>query len=955
MLYCNARPMGWPRTCTPAWARPPEVGDEAVELKKTLKLPKTPFPQRANLAKREPDQLKRWAEMDIYGQIVEAGKDRPTFVLHDGPPYANGNIHYGHILNKVLKDIVVKHRTMAGFKAHYIPGWDCHGLPIELKVDKGLSEQEKESLSKVEIRQKCRDYALEFVKIQSEEFQRLGCFGDWEHPYLTLNHSYEEAIVREIGRLIGGGYLYRGRKPVYWCASCQTALAEAEVEYADHTSPSIYVKMPFVQDVGDVLPALKGTPTSLVIWTTTPWTIPANLAVVAWTGYPYVALKIDGEFYIVAEGLVDSFLAETGLTSSERVPVDITKLEGRKYRHPLTGDRNEQDYRLWFAPHVTLETGTGLVHTAPGHGAEDYVVGVEHGLDIYAPVDDAGQFTEEVPAYQGTLVHEANDAVKKDLQAAGALLNPPDQSIVHSYPHCWRCKSPIVFRATPQWFVDLEHKDLRQRALEEIDKTQWIPHWGRERIHGMVSNRPDWCLSRQRSWGVPLPVLHCADCGADVASQAIADHVADLFAQEGSDAWFARDVKDLVPAGTACPECGSTHLEKEEDIVDVWFESGVSWAAVCEPNPDLGIPVDLYLEGSDQHRGWFHSALLTGVTGRDRAPYKAVLTHGFVVDQTGKPYSKSLGNYEPPEKILSKQGAEIFRLWVASEDYRNDIRISPEIIKRLTEGYRRIRNTARFMLGALGDFDPGKHAVAPEQLTDVDRWALGRLERLSGRLHQAYQDYEFHKVFHGLLEFASVDLSARYLDILKDRLYCDAPDGASRRAAQTTVYEILRSYLTFMAPVLVFTAEEAWGMLPRRAGDPDSVHLAQLPAPQPERIDAALEETFESLLAARAAVTQALEAFRAQKHHSLDAAITLGVPAAHRAALDAHAERLFDTFIVSSVSLEPVDGDEFAVTVSEHDGTKCPRCWKRSDAPETVGEHEGLCPRCAAVLREMGL
>jgi isoleucyl-tRNA synthetase len=928
-----------------------------VELKKTLTLPKTSFPQRGNLVKREPEILAHWESDKLYDRIVERGRDRPRFVLHDGPPYANGSIHYGHILNKVLKDIVVKHRTMDGYRCHYIPGWDCHGLPIELQVDKNLGKK-KEGLSKVEVRALCREYALGFVDKQREEFKRLGCFGAWESPYLTLQPHYEKTIVREIGKLIEGGYLYRGRKPVYWCASCRTALAMAEVEYGDHVSPSIYVKMDLVEDAGYLAPELAGKQTSLVIWTTTPWTIPSNLAVVVQPRYKYVALEVETGYLIVAEDLADAFLAATGLEAAARVPVDVSRLEGKKYRHPLTGDRKDQDYRVWFADHVTLEAGTGLVHTAPGHGVDDYGVGVDHDLDILAPVDDGGCFTEEVPAYEGTLVHKANPAVQKDLQAAGAHLNPLDQTLSHSYPHCWRCNQPIVFRATPQWFVQLDHADLRQRALEEIDRTQWIPHWGRDRIHGMVANRPDWCLSRQRAWGVPLPILYCEDCDEPLVSVELAERAAELFGEEGSDAWFTRSAADLAPEGAACGACGGTSFRKEEDIVDVWYESGVSWAAVCEDNPDLGLPVDLYLEGSDQHRGWFHSALLTGVAGRGKAPYKAVLTHGFVVDKDGKPYSKSKKNYEPPEKIMKRQGAEIFRLWVASEDYRNDIRISPEIIKRLTDGYRRIRNTARFILGNLADFDPATDAVDFDHLTAVDRWALGRLQSLINRLRQAYQDYEFHKVYHGLVDYTAVDLSALYLDVLKDRLYCDAPTGVSRRAAQTVMYEILRAYTALMAPVLVFTAEEIWGHLPHLSEDPDSIHLAPLPSPEAFEVDADLSARFDSILTVRAAVTQSLEPFRAQKKKSLDAAVTVAVPGSLRSDLDASAELLHDYFIVSSVSVVEAVGDEIEVTVAEHPGSLCPRCWKRVDDLVTVSLDDensvGICARCAAVLEELG-
>ncbi len=923
-----------------------------MELKDTLTLPKTAFPQRGNLARREPLMLDRWAKSGLYERILEARADRPRFVLHDGPPYANGSIHYGHILNKVLKDIVVKHRTMDGYLCHYVPGWYCHGLPIELQVDRDLGER-REGMSKLEVRKRCRDYALRYVDKQRQEFQRLGCFGAWDSPYLTLQPRYEQTIVREIGRLMEGGYLYRGRKPVYWCASCKTALAEAEVEYGDHVSPSIYVKLDLVDDPGFLAPELAGKQVSLVIWTTTPWTIPANLAVVVQPRYRYVALDTEAGSLIVAEDLVESFLADTGLVARGKVVVEAARLEGRKYRHPLVGEREEQDYRVWFADHVTLESGTGLVHTAPGHGADDYAVGMEHGLDILAPVDDSGCFTEEVPAYQGQMVHRANPAVMKDLGDAGALLSPLDLTISHSYPHCWRCKEPIVFRATPQWFVALDHADLRQRALEEIDRTRWIPRWGRERIHGMVSSRPDWCLSRQRAWGVPLPILYCEECGEPLVSAALARRAAELFGEEGSDAWFARSPAELAPEGAACAACGSTSFRKEEDIVDVWFESGVSWAAVCEEDPLLGVPVDLYLEGSDQHRGWFHSALLTGVAGRGMAPYRAVLTHGFVVDKEGKPYSKSMRNYEPPEKILGRQGAEIFRLWVASEDYRNDIRISPEILKRLTEGYRRIRNTARFLLGNLSDFDPSSDLVEVEHLAEVDRWALGRLHGLVERLGAAYDSYELHKVYRGLVDYAAVDLSARYLDILKDRLYCDAPSGLSRRGAQTVVYEILRAYTALMAPVLVFTAEEIWEHMPHLPGDPDSVHLTSFPQADGSRVDAALGARFESMLTVRSAVTQALEPFRASKHHSLDAAVTVRVPPDLRADLDACADLLHDYFIVSSVALEDAPGDEVEVVVTEHGGAKCQRCWKRTHDPKTVGDSQTVCGRCAAVLAAM--
>ncbi len=912
---------------------------------------------KANLAKREPEILKEWEDTDLHEKILQSRKDGPLFVLHDGPPYANGNIHYGHILNKVLKDIVVKYRTMTGAKTYFRPGWDCHGLPIEIHVDRTLGK-EKDSVPLVERRRLCRDYALDFVDVQREEFKRLGCFGDWEKPYLTLDKEYEATIVRELGKFIEGGYLYRGRKPVYWCGSCSTALAEAEVEYGERKSPSIYVKLPLEEDPSYLGDSFKGKKVNLAIWTTTPWTIPANLAVVVWPDYKYQAIEINGEYYIVAKELADSFLEDCKLDAQNRIEIDVEQLVGKRYTHPLMKPKKENDFRVWSAPHVTLEQGTGLVHTAPGHGAEDYRVGIEHDLDIFAPVDDKGCFTSEAPAYEGKYVHEANDAVIADLVEKNALLNPKGQQVEHSYPNCWRCKQPIVFRATPQWFADLEHNGFRRRALEEIDKTKWIPHWGRDRIFGMVEGRPDWCLSRQRVWGVPLPIFYCNDCDEPLLDADTAYHVADLFAEHGSDHWFENEPSALIPQDCKCKKCGCSKFKKETDIVDVWFESGVSWAAVCEKDKALGIPVDLYLEGSDQHRGWFHSALLTGVATRNAAPYKAVLTHGFVVNKDGQPYSKTLKNYSPPNKILDRSGAEIFRLWVASEDYRNDIRISEEILKRLGEGYRRIRNTCRFLLGNLSDFDPEKNYVAPEEREEEDRWILSRVEGLIEKTARAYEQYEFHKVYHSLLSFSSNDLSSLYLDIVKDRLYCEEETGKTRRSAQSTIHDIAKTLALISAPILSFTSEDIWKYIPSIERNTESVHLGRFPKLQPENKNAKLEEAWDELKLVRSAVTRALEPFRAEKHHSLDASVILK-PASdfQRKVLEERSAALADLFIVSRVSItennrEESDLEEPEVTVEHAPGIKCPRCWKRTEEPVDAGQWGEVCPRCGRVLEK---
>jgi isoleucyl-tRNA synthetase len=935
-----------------------------VDYKDTLNLPKTEFAMAANLAKREPELLSQWTEGRLYERILEAHASDPVYVLHDGPPYANGHIHYGHILNKILKDVVVKSRTMMGHKVSYIPGWDCHGLPIELAVDRELGPK-KASMSTADVRRECEAYARRFVDIQRAEFARLGVLGSWDRPYLTLDHSYEATIVRILAAFARGGYLYRGKKPVYWCAHCRTALAEAEVEYQDHSSPSIYVRFPLEGDLGDVDPALAGQRAALVIWTTTPWTLPANLAVVVHPSFTYVAVPValpgGEEYLILAKDLAESFLAAVKLTSDrsrwvELPPAKTMKLGGRRYANPLGRPAQAPDFRVGFAEYVTLEQGTGLVHTAPGHGMEDYLYGQEHGLDVYAPVDNAGRYTAEVPRWQGQNVHQANPLIMAALVESGHLLSDPKATIAHSYPHCWRCKNPIVFRATPQWFLGLDHAELRWRALEEIDRTRWIPPWGRNRIYGMIEHRVDWCLSRQRAWGVPIPAFYCDACGETLLSADVMEHIAGLFAKDGAGVWFEREAKDLVPPGTKCAKCGSQRLRKEQDIVDVWFESGVSWAAVCENQPDLGVPVDLYLEGSDQHRGWFHSALLTAVGSRGHAPYKAVLTHGFVLDEQGRPYSKTeiekarregrTIEYIDPKQVIEKQGAELFRLWVASEDYRNDVAYSRGILDQLAESYRKIRNTVRFALGNLSDFDPARDAVPVAELLPLDRYFMGKLARLAARLRTAYEEFEFHLVFRALIDFCAVDLSAYYFDVLKDRLYCDPAGARSRRSGQTVLYAVARTLATLMAPIFAFTAEDVWRHLPRLAGDPDSVHLAAFHEP-PAVDTATLDEEYAVLERARETTQKALEEFRARKNKSTDAAVTLTLPEAEALIAQRHLPELADYLVVARVEVKP--GESRAATVARAPGERCPRCWKR-----IVADAATLCPRCQAALGAKG-
>jgi len=923
-----------------------------MEYKDTLNLPQTDFPMKANLYQREPQMLAQWEENALYKQLEKNDAGKPLYTLHDGPPYANGHIHIGHALNKILKDFVLKVKRMEGFHAPYVPGWDCHGLPIELQVEKNLGSK-KSQVSKLEMRKLCREYAAKFVAIQKEEFKRLGVLGDWENPYLTMNYQYEGLTAAELAKFAHNGGLYRGRKPVHWCSSCVTALAEAEVEYADHTSPSIYVRFALKEDLGSVIPALTGKEAYIVIWTTTPWTIPANLAVALHPEFEYVAVETEKGVLIVAEGLKDQFLAAVGLTGVVLATFSATLLERKNCQHPFYG----RDSVVLLGDHVTLEAGTGCVHTAPGHGQEDYELGLREGLEIYNPVDNHGKYLPTIEFFGGQQVFAANQSVIEKLIEVGALLQT--SNINHSYPHCWRCKKPIIFRATEQWFISMKANELRDKALSAIDKVQWIPRWGRERIHGMIENRPDWCVSRQRSWGVPITAFSCTDCGEYIADGKIMDHVAEIFKEHSSDVWFDWTPEQLLPAGTKCPKCAGHNFEKENDILDVWFDSGVSHAAVLEPNPILSSPADMYLEGSDQHRGWFHSSLLESVGTRGVAPYSSVLTHGFVLDGKGYKMSKSLGNVVAPEDVIKKFGADVLRLWCAAQDYRDDTRISEEILTRVSEAYRRIRNTCRYILGSINDFDPAVNTVSPDAMPEIDRWALHQLELLKERALSAYKEYAFHVIYQDVNSFCTVEMSAFYLDILKDRMYTSKADSVSRRSAQTVLYTILDTLLRILAPVLSFTADEAWQYMP--GNKEDSVHLAAFPLLTPEVKNDALVERWTRIMKVRADISKALELARVAKTigHSLDAAVTVSADAELLQFLRQYESELAAICIVSKVALtERLEGEcwksesieRLQIQVAAAAGTKCERCWCYSEELGTAAEHPTICPKCTAAV-----
>jgi len=943
-----------------------------MDYKQTLNLPKTAFPMKASLSQREPEVLKKWQAIGLYGQIRESSKGRPRFVLHDGPPYANGNIHIGTALNKILKDMVIRSRQMNGFDAPFVPGWDCHGLPIEHQVDQELGDKKK-GMTRIDIRRQCRAYAEKYIEVQKEEFKRLGVLGEWDNPYLTMKHSYVATIVREFGKFALDGSLFKSKKPIYWCSTCKTALAEAEVEYDMRTSPSIYVKFPLLSDITGDFPSLKGKKLYLIIWTTTPWTIPANLAVALHPAFEYVAVEIGrDEVFIMAQGLLESIMEALGIKDYEILAqVDPMRLEHKLCSHPLYGRKS----LIIMAQHVTLDAGTGCVHTAPGHGREDYEVGLDYGLDIYSPVNDDGRFAEDVEFFAGMFVFDANSAVMAKLAELGTLITKG--SIEHTYPHCWRCKKPVIFRATEQWFISMEKAGLRQKALRCIDQVTWIPVWGRDRIYGMIENRPDWCISRQRSWGVPIVAFYCKGCGTRLITREIIDHVTGLFELHGADVWFEADNSVLLPEGTTCPECKGNTFEKEEDILDVWFDSGVSHTAVLESRDYLTWPADMYLEGSDQHRGWFHSALLTAVGTRGRAPYESVLTHGFVVDGRGEKMSKSKGNVIAPSEIINRYGGEILRLWVAASDYQDDIRISERILKQLTDAYRRIRNTSRFILGNLGDFDPKADAIPYRNMLEIDRFALHRLQGLVRRARTAYDSFEFHAVYHDLYNYCTLDLGAFYLDVLKDRLYTSPARSSIRRSAQTALNTILDTMVRLMAPILVFTAEEVWAHVPGTSARPASVHLTQLPEVNKTFLDDELAKRWESILLLRGEVSKALEEARGQKivGHALDAAVTLSLPEELSAAVNPDADELRTVFIVSKVNIladeglrarlasESVAGRSdayrstriqgLAIRIDPAPGEKCERCWIHDLSVGADGLHKTICARCVEVLRNI--
>ena len=932
-----------------------------LELKKTLNLPKTGFPMKAGLPQNEPKQLATWREARLYERILQARKGLPRFDLHDGPPYPTGTIHLGTGLNKILKDLIVKSKSMAGHYAPYVPGWDCHGLPIETQVEKELGGKGK--VAPAEFRRLCREFAARYVEQHKRDFQRLGVFGQWDDPYLTMSHDYEATIAGAFLEFMEKGYVYRGRKPVYWCIQDATALAEAEVEYHDHTSPSVWVAFKLLGGVFDGGPPRidLGGDVSAVIWTTTPWTLPHNRALAFHPEFTYTVVETEKGALLVAKERIAALQAACGIKEARiRAEYKGSDFEGVKFQHPFL----PIEVPGILAEYVTLDEGSGIVHTAPGHGTDDFLSGQKYGLETYAPLDDKGVYLEGLPEYKGKDVFAANPIIVKLLEERGSLLAQAEYR--HSYPHCWRCHKPVIYRATEQWFIKLDQaargkqKTLRAEALEEIHGVKWTPAWGEERIYEMIEKRPDWCVSRQRFWGVPIIVFYCEACGARLEDFAALRSVVTWFAKEGADAWYRHTAEELLPARTKCA-CGAMRWRKENDILDVWFDSGSSHLAVLK---GAEWPADVYLEGPDQYRGWFHSSLLVAVGIREHAPYRSVVTHGWTLDEQGRPMSKSLGNVVLPSEICEKWGADLLRLWVASQEYQADVKMSERVMTQLSEAYRKIRNTFRFALGNLFDFDLGRDALPNEQMEELDRWMLERTAELVRKCREWYAAYEFHRVYHAIHDFCVVELSAFYFDVLKDRLYTKAAKNRARRSAQTAVWKIASALVRLAAPILVFTAEEIWKALPKTAGEPESVHIALFPEQGELRSHLAQEANsdWEALHGLRAEVLQELERAREKKRINapLEAKVKIRARGELLERVERRAKDLPGLFIVSQVEVLPLDGAAMAehaersqIEVVRADGEKCERCWNYSTHVGANARYPTVCERCSEALAEL--
>jgi isoleucyl-tRNA synthetase len=933
-----------------------------LEIKNTLNLPKTSFNMKANLPQREPEMLKHWDEIDIYGKIRQARTGCPGYVLHDGPPYANGDIHMGHAINKIIKDIIVKSRTMMGYDSPYVPGWDCHGLPIEIKVEEQLGRKKSE-MSKIAIRRECRKYAEKYVERQRQGFKRLEVFGEWSQPYLTMSHQYEAEIARALGEFVGKGLVYKGQKPVHWCFSCKTALAEAEVEYEDHTSPSIYVAFPMESDLSDLDPNLAGKDWSVVIWTTTPWTLPANLAIAFHPEYQYSAVRVGGKGYIVATELLKAVSEKCAWGEPEEVARFSGKsLEKRKARHPFI----DRESLLVLGNYVTLDAGTGCVHTAPGHGYDDYMTGRNYGLEILCPVDDDGRFLKTVDRFGGLEVFKANPKILEHIRETGVLLY--SENFQHTYPHCWRCHNPVIFRATPQWFIALDENGFRESALDAIKRVRWIPAWGEERISNMVRERPDWCISRQRAWGVPIIAFYCTDCGEVILNKKTIDHVASIFDKEGADAWYTHSPGELLPEGTSCGKCGGREFCQEFDILDVWFDSGSSHLATLGNRKDLPWPSDLYIEGGDQYRGWFQSSLLIAVALRGEAPYRTAITHGWTLDEQGRAMSKSKKIGIDAADLVKVRGAEIARLLFSSVNYVEDIRIFDELLDRLGEAYRKIRNTCRFMLGNLSNqqdaqrprFNPETDRVPYEKMMEIDQWALARKEQLVQKCLKGYEEDQFHQVYSALYSFCTVDMSAFYLDILKDRFYTSATHSLARHSAQTAIWDILDTFTRLIAPILSFTSEEVYSAMHEGLDSKaraESVHVLLFPKYDPLHEEQFLLTEWEKLRSVRETVLKALEEVRQAGviGNSLDAKLVLRASGETAGLLRRHQSDLRYIFIVSQVEIveDAAAGNELQIQVLKTDGQKCERCWNYSIEVGKDSVWPTLCERCIPAIKEI--